>query len=305
MTIISDSEFATFLTSTPLYYKQKAVENYLNSNKSYSCPDDFKDKVFKFKCPIEKEIQTFRTALPSEYRYFGTTIHTEETDREHYLPDYFDKETNTLDLTIRLYGVCQSCKTNIDFLIKMTSDKSYEECSKGINIYIQKVGQYPPYEIEPETALQKYLTDEDFANYKKALTTLSVNYGIGSYAYFRRIIENEIKRLIKDISELDFDGSDNVKQAYRNYDSDHQMSKLIDTLNLYLPNSFKELGDNPIRLLYEQLSSGIHLETDEECVEKAKQIDILLRYTIRKVNEEKYQLGEVKAAINKLRKSSS
>jgi hypothetical protein len=209
-----------------------------------------------------------------------------------------------LDLTTRLYGVCQSCKTKIDFLIKSTSDKRFEERSKGINIYIQKVGQFPPYEIEPETAIQKYLTEEDIGNYKKALTTLSVSFGIGSYAYFRRIIENEIKRIIKDISELEFEGVDNVRNAYRVFESDHQMSKLIDVINKYLPGSLKEAGDNPIRLLYEQLSGGIHQFSEEDCVEKAKDIDILLKFVIRKINEEKYQITGVKEAMANLKKKS-
>ncbi len=210
-----------------------------------------------------------------------------------------------LDITTRVYGVCQSCKTKIDFLIKSTSDKRFEERGTGINIYIQKVGQFPPYEIEPEAVIQKYLTEEDIGNYKKALTTLSVSFGIGSYAYFRRIIENEIKRIIKDISELEFEGADNVRSAYKVFESDHQMSKLIDVINKYLPTSLKELGDNPIKLLYEQLSGGIHQFSEEDCVEKAKHIDILLKFVIKKVNEEKYQISGVKEAMSKLKKSGS
>ncbi len=301
MNVITDTEFANFLTSSPLYYKLKAVQNFKHADKTYTNPEDFSDKVFKFRCPNEKEIQTFRTQLSSEYRNLGRTIYNDESIKEHSLPDYFDKETLMLDMTIRIYGVCQSCMTKLDFLIKTTSDKNFENRDKGINIYIQKVGQFPPYEIEPETIIQKYLTEEDTANYKKALTTLSVNFGIGSYAYFRRIIENEIKRIIKDISELEFDGVENVRMAYETFESDHQMSKLIDVINKYLPSSLKDLGDNPIRLLYEQLSGGIHQYSEEECVEKAKHIDILLKYVIRKVNEEKYQIKGVKDAMSKLK----
>lgn len=305
MKVITDIEFANFLNSSPLYYKLKAVQNFKNYDNTYTSPTDFADKVFKFRCPNEKEIQTFRTEISGEYRYFGKTIYKDDGNREHCLPDCFDKETTMLDLTTRVYGVCQSCKTKIDFLIKSTSNKRFEERDKGIDIYIQKVGQFPPYEIEPEAVLQKYLTEEDIGNYKKALTTLSVSFGIGSYAYFRRIIENEIKRIIKDISELEFDGVDNVRSAYKIFESDHQMSKLIDAINKYLPGSLKELDDNPIRLLYEQLSGGIHQFSEEDCVEKAKYIDILLKFVIKKVNEEKYQISGVKEAMAKLKKNGS
>lgn len=304
MTIITDAQFADFLANYPLYNKLKAASNFKNVENNYTNPLDFEKKAFKYKCPKEKDIHTFRTKLYGNSVYYGRAIYNDEIEREHALPPYFDKDTLKLDLTVYLQGICQSCNHTIDFLIKTISDESFEKRGSGINIYILKIGQFPAYDIEPEITLQRYLTEEDNSNYKKALTTLSVNFGIGSYAYFRRIIENEIKRIIKDISELDFDGSENVKQAYKNFESDHQMSKLINAISKYLPNSFKELGDNPIRLLYEQLSGGIHQDTDDECIEKAKQIDILLKYTIRKVNEEKFQLQEVKTAIQKLRKST-
>ena len=120
--------------------------------------------------------------------------------------------------------------------------------------------------------MKKYLNQEDQVNYRKALTCLSISYGIGSFAYFRRIIEKEIKRFIKDISELEFDEAYIVKEAYENYQKDFQMSKLIDVLNRHLPTSLKELGDNPIRLLYEQLSGGIHEFSEEQCIEKSQSI---------------------------------
>jgi len=303
VTIISDSQFADFLTNSPLYFKLKAVQNFKNGEGNYSHFLDFENKAFKFRCPVEEEVQTFRTKLTGHAGMYGRRIYQDHDMDE--LPMFFDNKTFKLDLIVHIHGICQSCKKNIEFLLKATSDKSWEERDSGITILLQKIGQFPGYDIEPEQILQKYLTAEDVSNYKKALTTLSVNYGIGAYAYFRRIIENEIKRIIKDFSELEFDGVENVRQAYRNFESDHQMAKLIDVVNKYLPNSFKDLGDNPIRLLYEQLSGGIHQFSEEECIEKAKFIDVLLKYVIKKVNEEKYQIKEVREAMLKLRGNGS
>lgn len=303
MTIISDNEFADFLTNSSLYYKLKAVDDFETGDNNYSNHLDFENKPFKFKCPSEKEIHTFRTKLWGHSMYFGRRHYSESEQDE--LPVFFNTLTKKLDLTVFLQGVCQSCNQTIDFILKSTSDKVWEDRKSGIKIYIQKIGQFPGFEIEPDQLIQKYLTEEDVSNYKKALTCLSVNFGIGAYAYFRRIIENEIKRIIKDISELEFEGDQNVKQAYFQFEKDHQMSKLIDVINEYIPKSLKELGDNPIRLLYEQLSGGIHEFGEQDCVEKARLIDILLKYVIRKVNEEKYQLKDVKIAMSKLRNNGS
>lgn len=301
MNIITDKEFAEFLTEKPLYTKIIAVSNFEKDTGTYSVPNDFVGKPFKFICPNEKNSQTFKTNINDGFLNVPHSI--SNIIEKNKLPKFFNGETGQLKLTVQLVGVCQSCGENIDFLIKAESDTSWYERNgeKGINIYLRKIGQFPPYSIIPNKVVDKYLTKEDSENYRKALLNLSVNYGIGAFAYFRRIIENEIKRIIKDISEMDFEGSELIKEGYIKFQNDHQMSNLIDIVNKHLPKSLTDLGDNPIRLLYEQLSGGIHSFPEEECLEKAKTIDIILSYVIKKVNEEKYQITNVKEAMKKLR----
>jgi hypothetical protein len=298
---ISNQVFADFLTNKPLYYKIKAVEDLKEfDNTAYVDAFGFKDIPFKFICPEEHDVQTFKTDLvDTGYPRLSQLIRSNSDE----LPYSFDTKTRKLDIKVHLMGVCQSCKAKVDFLLRSTSDKEWEKRNEGMTITIQKIGQFPSYEIGLNPALKKYLNDEDQSNYKKALICLSISYGIGAYAYLRRVIENEIKRIIQDIAELDFDGAEFVRSAYNNFKIDFQMSKLIDVINRHLPVSLKELGDNPIRLLYEQLSGGIHEFTDEQCMDKAQNIDILLNYVIRKINEEKYQLNDVKKAMQDLRQN--
>ena len=80
------------------------------------------------------------------------------------------------------------------------------------------------------------------------------------------------------------------------------MGNLINIVNDFLPKSLKDIGDNPIRLLYSQLSGGIHDFTDEECLQKAESIDIVLTYIIKKINEDKFEISKVKDAMKNLRK---
>ncbi|MCD4813949.1 hypothetical protein K8S19_09695 [bacterium] len=295
--VISDSEFTNFLTKTSLYSKIKAVSNYRDVENTYSHPNHFCDKTFAIRCPKEKEVQTFKTELNIPENFYGF----ENVSLNNKLPDSFDEKTRYLDLVINLVGECQSCGTKVHYLLKVYSDRSWDEREKGINIYIKKIGQFPPYDISLDKDVEKYLIEEDVSNYKKALVSLSISYGIGAFAYFRRIIENEIKRIIKDISLIEFDGSEKVQEAMKSFDSDHQMSNLIDVLNKFLPMSFKQLGNNPIRLLYEQLSEGIHSFSEQECLEKAELINVILTFVIKKINEEKFELSEVKTAMKKLK----
>jgi len=299
MSIISDSDFADFLSNKSLYYKLIAATVINNQDLKYDNPLDLKDKPFKFLCPKENDVQTFRTDAPNGSHLFARRMYNTEESEE--LPLYFNEKTGFLDNTNHVTAVCQSCGALLHFLIRSYSDKSWDKRKEGLNIILQKIGQYPPYDIQPEKIVQKYLTPEDLNLYRKALTNLSVSHGIGAFAYFRRIIENEIKRIIKDISLIEFEGVDKVKAAYRAYEQNHQMATLITAINPYLPSSLILNGDNPIQLLYKQLSEGIHTLPEEECLERANMINILLTYVIKKVNEEKYQLKDVTEAMKKLR----
>ncbi len=297
---MSNEDFAKFIIESPLYYRVRAVENIDMRQPAWCEIADYCDKKFVFKCPDEKSVQTFRT-MPFDGYYDGSLMYRSVQD--HSLPDGFDGKTKLFAKTFSLTGECQSCGHRIDIIINAFTDMEWTPTTAGASLYMQKIGQYPAYSIEVQTEVSKYLTEDDLSFYKKAMISLSQNYGIGAFAYFRRIIENEIQRLIKSISELEFDGVDMIKQAFLKYETDHQMSPMIDTLNKHLPGSLTRLGDNPIKLLHQQLSEGIHGLTEEQCADKARHIDALLSYVIKVINEEKFAFKGAMQAIQALRKS--
>lgn len=292
MKIIDNKELVTFLRDFPLYSKTLFLDTF-DKNYEFNVLDFFESKAYKFYCPFEKEEHTFK---------FGRNYGQQYVLDGNNIVDYFKDNFGKLNFTFALPSNCQSCDYKMEFLFNIFTDEAIENGKDLPKIYIRKFGQFPTFERNPEKIVLDYLNEEDKENYRKALSNLSVSYGIGAFAYFRRIIENEIKRLVKDISELDFDGSDKVKLAWSEYEMNHQMSNLITNINPYIPKSLKEIGDNPIKLLHDQLSGGIHEFSEEVCLVKARQIDVLLRYVIKKVNSEKYDLIEVRKAMLDLRK---
>lgn len=62
------------------------------------------------------------------------------------------------------------------------------------------------------------------------------------------------------------------------------------------------MGDNPLQLLYSQLSIGIHKLDEEECFDKAKSIDTVLKFVINKINSEKKNKSGAMEAIKNLKK---
>ncbi|GGD17040.1 hypothetical protein [Hyunsoonleella pacifica] len=291
MNVLADKKLTDFFENYHLYSKIELFDTFVTGFK-FNFSNYFSKKAYKFYCPNEKDYHTFQIE-----ENWGNSYEIHENN----VPDYYLDKERKVNFSFHLSGVCQSCGFKMDFLINMFSQKEIKKDIKFPALYIRKIGQFPAVERNPEKEVLDYLSDEDKDNYRKALSNLSLSYGIGAFAYFRRIIENEIKHIVKDLSELDFDGSEQIKTAWNEYEKSHQMSNLIDNINPYIPKSLKEIGDNPIKLLHSQLSGGIHVYSEETCLEKAKQIDILLRYVIKKVSSEKYELSNVRQAMNKLK----
>lgn len=301
MKTITDKEFGVFLRERPLYSKILVTEEFEPNLNTYSYPTDFDDKSIKFYCEKDKDYQTFKC---NNFSFGRERLRPPSINMiiEQKLPPFWDEQTKILDLTLPISGECQMCGHKIFFLLNITSDGAFDITKNLLpNIFIQKVGQIPPFEIKPEKEILNYLVKEDKKNYSKALANLSISYGIGAFAYFRRIIENEIKRLIIDIIDLEENSSLELRNAHSKYQENHQMSSLISALSEYLPDSFQVIGDNPVKLLHDQLSGGIHEFSDEICLEKAVNIDTLLRFTIKKINEGKVELRDVRNAINNLK----
>lgn len=243
----------------------------------------YNDSKFKFYCQKDNDFKTFRLEnAESRVGPFGQLNSTTK--------DAFGKVYST----VRFEGCCLYCNEyKVDFILNLfEKDKKF---------WVRKIGQYPSFSVNLDKVINDFLTNENKEFYKKALMNLSTGYGIGAFAYYRRIVENEIKRIVLSISEIDSDNSSNIKEAYELYKKDHQMSKLIDSIYQHLPNSLKELGNNPLKLLYDQLSGGIHAFSEEECLKKSEGIDYVLKFVIKQIYIEKNERSGIIDAIKKLK----
>ena len=133
------------------------------------------------------------------------------------------------------------------------------------------------------------------------VNALNQNFGIGSFAYFRRIIEKELINIITDIKSLPDSHSVEIERLLVKHNENPKVSTIYDNIFEHLPNSLKALGDNPIKLLYNQTSEGLHSLTEEECLEKANSIFQLLNFVIKKINEERSEIKNLREIIKGLK----
>lgn len=289
-------EISKFLSEAPLYKKQETLIELYG-------PNDMAGYTFNSFCENEKEIQTFELEVfPESAQLYAKSV----SERPFNLGNTI--EPPKVNYTQHYRAKCKSCnKYYRDIIINVFTEIPYSAYRKTGDdkpkFYLRKIGQYPPFEIVPDNEVSKYLTKEDNEFYKKALMNLSSSYGIGAFAYLRRIAENEIHRILEDLSKFENENSDEVKKLLVQHQQDHKMQPLLEKVFQFLPSSLKVLGDNPIKLIHEQLSIGLHGLSDDQCFDRAKSLDTILTFVIKKISEEKSVVKDIRLAIQNLKKA--
>jgi hypothetical protein len=175
-----------FLESYPLYRKFRTrIPDVLNLPQLMRDAAPIETSVEKppvhMDCPICDSEQTFnsvslwRDSIP----YFTSLMpqSVEESPSVH---------------VARLDYRCASCNKFLrHFLIKIDREKDY----------VMKVGQEPSWDISLDAALEQALGTRA-GYYRNALVCESQSYGIGAFAYYRRIVEEIIDELLDDIPAL-------------------------------------------------------------------------------------------------------
>ena len=189
---------------------------------------------------------------------------------------------------------CVTCKKERrEFLVEQVLDEN--------TIKLQKYGELPRKALERDKVLQKFFS-EDSEYYEKAVVCLSHGYGIASFAYFRRIIENNILKLL-DLIEEDAENATNngeIIEALAELKTESPMSDKISVANKALPEYLKPQGLNPLGKLYKVLSEGVHNLTDQECLKKTSEIQGCLKYLISELSDRKKNQDKFKRMVGSL-----
>lgn len=131
---------------------------------------------------------------------------------------------------------------------------------------IRKVGQLPAYSITPDKEVERFLEETDRSYYRQAIMCISLSYGIAAYSYLRRIVETEIVRIVEHLIELELPEKEQIQSAYSKFLRDHQMDPFLAKIDEYLPKELKVVHDFPLKVLYSELSLGIHSYEEDVCL---------------------------------------
>lgn len=168
-------------------------------------------------------------------------------------------------------------------------------------IKIQKYGELPKRKFLRDPVVQRFFED-DRENYEKAVSCLAHEYGIAAFAYFRRIIEGHISKLLDLVQEDAKSSSADPKilEALAELRSDAPMSSKIKLANKALPAHLKPDGLNPLGKLYQVLSEGVHNLPDQECLDKAKAMSECLAFLVSELASRKEHQARFKKLVAEL-----
>ncbi len=178
------------------------------------------------------------------------------------------------DQKVRLLYQCQSCRQfTRQFDVYISPDLDY----------VYKFGQYPEWEIKMDKNLESVLGKHS-KTFRKGLVCESQGYGIGAFAYYRRITEEIIDELLDSITDLIAEEKKvEYKLALHKTKQTRVTQDKIDLVKDLLPSILKPNGMNPLGVLHSELSEGLHAESDQACLENANHIKSILTFLINQI----------------------
>jgi len=97
---------------------------------------------------------------------------------------------------------------------------------------------------------------------------MSQSFGVGACTYLRRLLENQIAPLLRLVYEARKEEGEEVSDLSLIME-ERTAQRKIRLANQVLPASVAVPGDNPLELIYDRLSAGLHRQSEDECMEIA------------------------------------
>jgi hypothetical protein len=164
---------------------------------------------------------------------------------------------------------------------------------------VRKIGQNPAWSINLDNDLEKFL-EGDAEFFKKALICESQGYGIAAFSYYRRVLENSIGKILqslRSVLELNNASSEEIEKIDKALNG-VVMDERIKIAKDAVPNHLRPNRMNPLAIIYDTLSAGIHRLPEEQCLENSQHIRIALSYLIKALTQ---QNEEQKAFLDSMK----
>jgi hypothetical protein len=164
-----------------------------------------------------------------------------------------------------------------------------------------KFGELPGYGPPIPARLMKMVgTDREL--FLKGRRCENQGLGIGAFVYYRRVVENQKSRILEEIikvsKKLGAPGEAILKLEAAKTES--RFSQALKDVKDAVPQTLLINGHNPLLLLHSALSDGLHDRTDEQCLEIAASVRVVLGELAERLSQALKDEAELTRALAKL-----
>jgi len=211
------------------------------------------------------------------------------------------KDVLSSDHQFFLTYTCKNCN-KLEKTFAMLGPK-YGASSEGV---AYKLGENPPFGTPiPSKVISLIGPDRDL--FLKGRRAENSGLGIGAFAYYRRVVENQKVRIICEIQRVAerLGAGSNVVKLFERAKNETQFARAIDDIRDAIPESLLIRGQNPLRLLHSALSAGLHAHDDDECLQIASSIRLVLTELAERISNALKDEHELEQAVNRLLQSNN
>jgi hypothetical protein len=200
---------------------------------------------------------------------------------------------------VSLDYLCRNCKE---------SEKRYYLVfwGAGATGEVQKIGEFPTFSPPTPRRLFDLIGEDHREMFLKGRRAENRGLGIGAYAYYRRIVEDQKDAIIDEIIQVakKVGASAETLKALAELKDEKQFKTAIEKLKKGFPESLLIDGcHNPLLLLHNSLSKGIHELTDQECLQLATSIRVVLSELAERIANMLKEKAELSKAVGRLLKA--
>jgi hypothetical protein len=204
---------------------------------------------------------------------------------------------------IHVHYSCSNCQcTDKTFALHVSPSTTY---GKTVTFKVKKLGEEPSFGPATPARLLR-LVQNDRELFLKGRRCENQGLGIGAFTYYRRVVENHKDSILDEIIRVaNVNGLTVEAEKLKSAKAEIQFAKSIALTKDAIPQSIKINGQNPLTLLHTALSIGVHNLTDEECLNRAHDIRVVLVELSERIGTALKDEAELSAAISRLSKLSS
>jgi hypothetical protein len=189
---------------------------------------------------------------------------------------------------------CQDREKVFALAVKLDAERS-------LTGELYKFGELPNFGPPTSSRLIK-LIGPDRDDFLKGRRCENQGLGVGAFIYYRRVVENQKNRILSEIVKVSekLSASPEKIAVLKKAIAETQFSRALDMAKDAMPESLLINGHSPIQLLHSALSEGVHALSDDQCLELAGSIRIVLGELSERLSQALKDEAELTKALSTL-----